>query len=162
MTMTFRVCLFSFSAVLTACASQASSVPNGSGGPSWVTTSSGLQYAVLDSGTGPIAQKGDDALIHETTRLMNGTVVFDSYAINSPVPFRIGAKQVIDGVDEAVTGMRVGGRRLLIVPPSLSKRDVECQSADPKECEAPGKPLFTPADTLRYDVLLVRVTRSGS
>jgi hypothetical protein len=157
-----RVLVIVGSGVLSACASQTSSVPNGAGAPSWVTTSSGLQYAVLDSGTGPVAQKGDDALIHETMRLMNGTVVFDSYAINSPVPFRVGAKQVIDGVDEAVTGMRVGGRRLLIVPPALSKREVKCESADPKECEPPGKPLFTPDDTLRYDVLLVRVTKSGS
>ncbi len=154
--------LLAVGAIASACASQSSTLPNGSAAPTWIATSSGLQYTVLDSGTGPIAQAGDEALIHETMHLMDGTLVFDSYAINSAVQFRVGGNQVIDGIDEAVTGMRVGGRRLLIVPPALSKRDVACKSADPEECAPPSKPLFTPEDSLRYDVFLVRLFKPAT
>lgn len=119
--------------------------------PRWTTTTSGMQNAVLDSGTGPAARAGQAVLIHEIMQHMDGTVIFDSYAANSPVPFTLGANQVIDAIDEAVSGMRVGARWLLIVPPALSKRDVPCPT-----CDTGAAPRFQPTDSLRYDVLLVR------
>jgi predicted enzyme related to lactoylglutathione lyase len=111
-----------------------------------IATDSGLVYKVLEQGTGPIAAAGDSVLIHERTTLPDGTLVTDTWALNSPIRFEVGAQQVIDGVDEAVRGMRVGERRRLVVPPGLSKRT-----------QYPENGLFGPQDTLHYDLLLLKV-----
>lgn len=113
----------------------------------WVITDSGLSYKVVEVGTGPYVEIGDKALIHETTKLRDGTVVTDTWEMNFPIEFVVGGKQVIDGMDEAVSEMRVGERRELVVPPSLSVRST--YSADG---------LFGPADTLYYNVMLLRLT----
>lgn len=86
------------------------------------TTGSGLQYQVLAEGKGPQAEPGSQVRIHETTTLKDGTLIFSTRTKNTPVKFLLGGNQVIAGVDEGVTGMRIGERRRLIVPPSLSKR----------------------------------------
>ena len=115
--------------------------------PVMIMTESGLQYEVLETGSGPVAKAGDMALIHETTRLKDGTLITDTWALNFPIRFLLGGNQVVDGVDEAVTGMRVGERRKLIVPPSLSKRT-----------SYPDNGLFGPSDTLYYDLILLQVS----
>ena len=72
-----------------------------------VTTASGLVYEVVHPGTGPVAAKGDTVLIHETTKTEDGAVVTDTWAMNHPIRFELGAKQVIDGLDEAgATGVK--------------------------------------------------------
>ncbi len=114
--------------------------------PAMITTESGLQYMVTQVGTGPTAQQGQFATIHETTRLKNGTVITDTWSMNHPIRFQLGAHQVIKGMDEAVTGMRVGEERKLIVPPSLSQRAFYPENA-----------LFGPNDTLYYQVILLQV-----
>ena len=86
-----------------------------------VTTPSGLRYTVLARGEGRPARKGQLVSIHEETALQDGTVVYSSRG-GRPITFRLGGGQVIAGVDEGVTGMRVGERRLLVVPPALSRR----------------------------------------
>ena len=113
----------------------------------WLKTDSGLEYLVVEEGTGPMASAGDKALIHETTRLADGTFVTDTWKMNFPIEFVIGGNQVIDGMDEAVAAMRVGERRKLIVPPSLSVRSTY-----------PEDGLFGPTDTLYYDVVLLRLS----
>jgi FKBP-type peptidyl-prolyl cis-trans isomerase len=87
---------------------------------------------------------GQLALIHETTRLADGTWVTDTWEMNFPIRFLVGSRQVIDGLDEAVTGMRVGERRKLIVPPSLSKRTSYPDNLNPD-------------DTLFYTVVLLQI-----
>lgn len=59
--------------------------------------------------------------IHETTTLPSGAVLYSSHG-GRPITFVLGGQQVIAGVDEGVTGMRVGKRRLPVVPPALSRR----------------------------------------
>ena len=112
-----------------------------------VTTASGLVYEVIETGSGPIAKTGDMALIHETTQLADGTMITDTWALNHPIRFLLGGNQVIDGMDEAVTGMRVGERRKLIVPPHLSKRT-----------SYPENGLYGPQDTLYYNVILLQIS----
>jgi FKBP-type peptidyl-prolyl cis-trans isomerase len=87
-----------------------------------VTTSSGLVYQIVKRGAGPAAKPGQHVLIHETTALADGTVIYSTRTKGKPLKFLLGGKQAIDGVDEGVTGMQVGERRKLIVPPKLSKR----------------------------------------
>jgi FKBP-type peptidyl-prolyl cis-trans isomerase len=87
-----------------------------------ITTATGLKYEIALVGDGPLAEAGHTVKIHETTRLEDGTLIHSTRTNNTPLTFQLGANQVIAGVDEGVTGMRVGERRKLIVPPSLSKR----------------------------------------
>ena len=67
---------------------------------------SGLIYEIVAKGNGASAQTGQTVLIHETLTLPDGRVIFTSRKNNQPVKFVLGADQVIQGVDEGVTGMR--------------------------------------------------------
>jgi FKBP-type peptidyl-prolyl cis-trans isomerase len=111
-----------------------------------VTTPSGLVYEIVRHGSGPEARPGQHVVIHETTALADGTVHFSTRAKGRPLKFLLGGKQVIDGLDEGVTGMRAGERRKLVVPPKLSKRK-----------EYPEG--LSPDATLYYDVELVEIVR---
>ena len=109
-----------------------------------VTTKTGLRYQVVVAANGPAALPGQTVRIHETTTLADGTLIYSTRTRNSPLKFLLGGNQVIAGVDEGVTGMRVGERRKLIVPPSLSKRSVYPASVPPDA-------------TLYYDIELVEI-----
>jgi FKBP-type peptidyl-prolyl cis-trans isomerase FkpA len=84
-----------------------------------VTTTSGLKYEDLDTGTGATAQNGQKAKVHYTGWLTNGQKFDSSKDRNDPFEFTLGAGQVIKGWDEGVAGMKVGGKRKLTIPPSL-------------------------------------------
>ena len=103
------------------CARRMRSLPPVAPAAKTVKTGSGLVYEVVQQGTGAIAEPGQTVLIHEILTV-DGKRIFSSRDKNSPVKFLLGGKQVIPGVDEAVTGMRVGERRKAIVPPALDGR----------------------------------------
>jgi FKBP-type peptidyl-prolyl cis-trans isomerase len=84
-----------------------------------MTTESGLQVVDLVKGTGRQAELGDTATVHYTGWLANGTKFDSSLDRKEPFSFRLGAGQVIRGWDEGVMGMKVGGKRKLIIPPQL-------------------------------------------
>lgn len=85
------------------------------------TDASSLQISDEVVGTGATAQAGDMVTVNYVGTLTNGTV-FDASANhgNAGFPFVLGAGQVIKGWDEGVAGMRVGGKRRLIIPPALA------------------------------------------
>ena len=113
---------------------------------SQVKTKSGLVYEIVTKGAGPAAKTGQTVLIHETLTLPDGRLIFTSRKTSQPVKFVLGANQVIPGVDEGVTGMRVGERRKLLVPPSLDGRTFD--------------PAFIPPDAIRhYDIELVEIVK---
>lgn len=109
-----------------------------------ITTPTGLVYTVVKKGDGPAARAGQHVFIHETTTFTDGRALFTTRTGGEPLRFLLGGNQVIDGLDEGVTGMRVGERRTLIVPPSLSKRTMYPDG-------------LSPDDTLYYDVELVGI-----
>jgi len=78
-----------------------------------------LKYIELKVGTGTEATTGQTAVVHYTGRFESGKV-FDSSVGRSPFSFKLGAGQVIKGWDEGVPGMRVGGKRKLIIPAKLA------------------------------------------
>jgi FKBP-type peptidyl-prolyl cis-trans isomerase len=91
-----------------------------------VTTKSGLKYQDLKVGDGPEAKAGDSVLMQYTGWLTpDGTTKgkkFDSsldHPGGDPLPFTIGRHKVIAGWDEGAVGMKVGGKRRLIVSPEL-------------------------------------------
>lgn len=115
-----------FAAALLLC-----SVVAGAASDGFTATPSGLKYRVVAEGTGPAVKKGQSVRIHETTTLEDGTLIFSTRTRNKPLKFLVGGNQVIAGVDEAVVGMKVGERRKLIVPPSLSKRSTYPSNVPP-------------------------------
>ena len=69
-------------------------------------------------GKGKVAKKGDNVTVHYVGVLYDGGTEFDSsWTRDEPFPFELGGGQVIPGWDEGVAGMKVGGRRKLIIPP---------------------------------------------
>jgi FKBP-type peptidyl-prolyl cis-trans isomerase len=84
-----------------------------------VTTSSGLQYIDLKVGTGATAQAGQTVTVHYAGWLENGKKFDSSVDRGQPFSFPLGAGRVIKGWDEGVQGMKVGGKRKLMIPSNL-------------------------------------------
>lgn len=81
-------------------------------------TGSGLYVEDVTVGTGEAATAGRTAVVHYTGWLPNGTE-FDSSRGRAPFSFELGQGNVIEGWEQGVDGMRVGGRRRLVIPSSL-------------------------------------------
>jgi FKBP-type peptidyl-prolyl cis-trans isomerase FkpA len=81
-------------------------------------TASGLYYRDITVGTGTTLAAGQTVGMYYTGYLANGTQ-FDALNSGSPITFRLGSGAVIKGWDEGLVGMKVGGTRQLIIPPSL-------------------------------------------
>ncbi|WP_269623310.1 FKBP-type peptidyl-prolyl cis-trans isomerase [Prochlorococcus marinus] len=79
---------------------------------------SGLRVTDLKIGEGDEATAGKKISVNYKGTLENGKE-FDSSYGRAPFPFQLGAGRVIKGWDEGVAGMKVGGKRELIIPPSL-------------------------------------------
>ena len=84
-----------------------------------VVLPSGLRYVDLRVGSGAEVGKKANITVHHVGRLLDGTEFDSSRTRNVPGTFQIGAGQLIKGWEEGVPGMRVGGIRRLIIPPSL-------------------------------------------
>ena len=90
---------------------------------SMTTTASGLQYLDTETGTGATAATGQEVSVHYTGWLFNNGeqgAKFDSSKDRMQAfEFDLGAGMVIKGWDEGVAGMKVGGKRTLIIPAEL-------------------------------------------
>jgi len=78
-----------------------------------------LRIVDITSGTGAEAKIGDTVTVHYTGVLPDGTVFDSSVSHGSPFTFTIGVRQVIEGWERGIAGMKEGGVRLLAIPPSL-------------------------------------------
>ena len=110
-----------------------------------VTTPSGLKYQELVVGTGMEAVAGKQVSVHYTGWLTDGTKFDSSLDRGTPIDFQIGTPNIIRGWNEGITGMKVGGKRKLTIPPSLGYG------------EDGRPPVIPPNATLVFDVELVGV-----
>jgi FKBP-type peptidyl-prolyl cis-trans isomerase len=80
-----------------------------------------LKVKDLIEGNGPAAKQGDPLTVNYVGVLYGNGKEFDnSYDRGQPFPLQLGAGQVIPGWDQGLVGMKVGGRRRLIIPPDLA------------------------------------------
>jgi peptidylprolyl isomerase len=80
---------------------------------------SGLKITELELGSGDEATAGQTVVVNYRGTLENGTE-FDSSFGRGPFSFPLGAGRVIKGWEEGVAGMKVGGKRKLVIPPDLA------------------------------------------
>ena len=121
---------------------------NGLGGelnaPKERTTPSGLRITDLVIGDGAEASAGQTVSVNYRGTLANGTE-FDSSYGRGPFSFPLGGGRVIQGWDEGVAGMKVGGKRKLVIPPDLAYGDRGAGGVIP------------PNATLTFEVELLRI-----
>ena len=112
-----------------------------------VRSESGLVSMDLVIGTGAVAEPGSLVTVHYTGKLPDDTVFDSSLERGEPFQFPLGGGMVIDGWEEGIAGMKVGGKRFLIIPPDLAYGD-----------RAVGA-LIPPNATLIFEVELLDVSR---
>jgi FKBP-type peptidyl-prolyl cis-trans isomerase len=71
-------------------------------------------------GSGATAEHGQDIVVHYVGRLADGMQFDSSRARRDPLDFALGAGDVIKGWDQGISGMKVGGKRRLTIPPELA------------------------------------------
>jgi FKBP-type peptidyl-prolyl cis-trans isomerase FkpA len=104
-----------------------------------------LKIEDLVVGTGPAAKVGDTVTVNYTGWLTDGTQ-FDSSVGRQPFSFTIGQNRVIQGWEQGVPGMKVGGKRKLTIPPDLGYG-----------AQGAGGGLIPPNATLVFEVELLKI-----
>ncbi len=110
-----------------------------------VTTASGLQYQDSVIGDGRTVEAGDMVVVNYSGFLQDGTMFDSSIERGQPFNFQVGLGNVIEGWDEGLLGMSVGGVRQLIIPPDLAYGD------------AGAGGIIPPGATLVFDVELLDI-----
>jgi FKBP-type peptidyl-prolyl cis-trans isomerase len=108
-------------------------------------TDSGLIIKEIECGDGEEAEDGDTLEVHYEGRLEDGTKFDASRDHGSTFEFQVGAGQVIQGWDEGLIGMKIGGTRELTIPPDLGYG------------AAGAPPAIPPDSTLIFEVELVDI-----
>ena len=114
-----------------------------------IVTASGLRYSDTVVGAGTEAKTGNMVTVHYTGTLTDGTQ-FDSSVGKAPLTFKVDGStpeglRVIEGWNEGVKGMKVGGKRHLVIPPSIGYGAQGAQGVIP------------PNATLLFDIELLDV-----
>lgn len=109
------------------------------------TTASGLQYIIVEPGTGENAKSGQKVKVHYTGFFADKQVFDSSVPRKQPFEFTLGASQVIKGWDEGVALLKKGGKIRLIIPYQLAYG------------EGGRPPVIPPKATLFFDVELLGI-----
>ena len=132
--------------------------PSAVGAPSATSTTKddlppmlpGIEKEDVVLGTGPAAKSGDRVSVHYTGRLLDGTVFDSSVERGQPFDFVIGQRQVIEGWDDGLVGMKKGGKRKLQIPPHLAYG------------HGGAPPKIGPDATLLFEIDLLEIMPAGS
>ncbi|HET7052597.1 MAG TPA: FKBP-type peptidyl-prolyl cis-trans isomerase [Solirubrobacterales bacterium] len=105
-----------------------------------------LESKEIEAGSGAEAKSGDEVTVQYVgVDYKNGKEFDSSWSRNEPFTFTLGAGEVIPGWDQGVEGMKIGGRRELIIPPDLAYG------------EAGAPPAIGPNETLVFVIDLLEV-----
>lgn len=117
---------------------------SGSPGPS-APADSALKIEDVKIGSGAEAKTGSTVFVHYVGTLESGAKFDSSYDRGEPISFVLGKGQVIPGWEQGILGLKVGGKRKLVIPPNLAYGARGVPGAIP------------PNATLMFDVELVKV-----
>jgi FKBP-type peptidyl-prolyl cis-trans isomerase len=95
------------------------------------TSTKELEINDIEVGDGAEAVSGAEVTVHYTGTLVDGTKFDSSLDRGEPFSFNLGAGEVIQGWDEGVMGMKVGGKRQLTIPPELGYGDRDLGTIPP-------------------------------
>ncbi len=124
----------------------AAATPSETTANSAARTVSGIQIEDVREGDGAVAKKGNTVSVNYLgTLASNGSKFDSSYDRNEPFSFKLGSGQVIEGWEKGIEGMKVGGKRILTIPPE------KAYGPD----GAP--PVIPPNATLKFEVELLGV-----
>jgi len=110
-------------------------------------TSTDLITEDIVEGVGVKARAGDQVAVHYVGRFTDGTVFDSSTKGGVPFTFTLGEGMVIEGFEIGVEGMKVGGKRVLVIPPELAY-------------EKEGRGSIPPGTTLIFEIELLEILRS--
>ncbi len=110
-------------------------------------TSSGLYYIEIEKGTGASPEAGQRLSVNYTGTLISGKVFDSTNFRNKPFEFGYGRNEVIDGWEEALSYMKVGGKAKLIIPSYLAYG------------EEGYKDIISPYSTLIFDIELLEIKK---
>ncbi len=114
-----------------------------------VTLASGLSYQDIKQGDGDPPRPGNYVVLHYRGTLLDGTVFDESYDVpEEPFFFELGTPQVLPSLQEGVSTMRAGGKRLLTIPPQSATGD-------------PHLPAIPPDVQTTMEVELLEIVRTG-
>jgi FKBP-type peptidyl-prolyl cis-trans isomerase len=111
----------------------------------WTKTATGLQYHDEMEGTGAVVKAGNMVEVHYTGTFKDGKKFDSSRDRDQPFTFKVGEGQVIKGWDEGLVGMKVGGKRKLVIPYQLAYG------------ERGRPPVIPPKSELHFDIELLRI-----
>jgi FKBP-type peptidyl-prolyl cis-trans isomerase len=111
----------------------------------WESTDSGLKYRDIEAGDGASPEPSDTVRVHYTGWLLDGTKFDSSHDGGKPIEFPL--THVIKGWTEGVGSMKVGGKRLLLIPPDLGYG------------EAGAGGVIPPNATLKFEVELLDIVK---
>ena len=111
-------------------------------------TSSGVLYWEITEGTGDVAKKGNTITVHYTGWLQNGRKFDSSVDRNKPLKFKLASGEGVQGWVDGISGMKVGGKRQLRVPPKLGYGE-----------RGAGNGIIPPNATLVFDVELLSIDK---
>jgi peptidylprolyl isomerase len=87
--------------------------------PTLTTTASGLKYRDQVVGSGPTVAEGQTVAVHYSGCFTDGTKFDENNDADPAYLIKLGVDPIIAGFEEGLIGMRVGGRRQLVIPPAL-------------------------------------------
>jgi FKBP-type peptidyl-prolyl cis-trans isomerase len=115
--------------------------------PNAKKTNTGIRYIIEKEGTGDPAKPGDKVAVIYTGKLLNGTVFDQNLNRTNPLTFRVRRNFVIEGWDQVLQLMKLGEKRLVIIP------------ADFAYGSRGQLPNIPPDSTLVFDMELIKIER---
>lgn len=109
-----------------------------------IKTGTGLEYVVVEKGTGVAVDSGKVVEMHYTGRLENGKIFDSSRERATTFKFKTGARMVIPGFDEGVMKLHVGDKARILIPSALGYG-------------SQGNPVIPPNSNLIFDVEILSV-----